>query len=58
MDSRIMMDEIIQLAIVFPELEFSLYGLEKAEKPITENIKLYGWVSPEVFQEKLMQIMK
>jgi glycosyltransferase involved in cell wall biosynthesis len=49
------MDEIIQLAIVFPEIEFSLYGLEKAEKPITENIKLYGWVSPEVFQEKLMQ---
>ena len=49
------MDEIIQLAIVFPEIEFSLYGLEKAEKPITENIKLYGWVSPKVFQEKLMQ---
>ena len=49
------MDEIIQLAIVFPEIEFSLYGIEKAEKPITKNIKLYGWVAPEEFQKKLMQ---
>ena len=49
------MDEIIQLAMMFPEIEFSLYGIEKADKPITENIKLYGWVSPEVFQEKLKQ---
>ena len=31
------MDEIIQLAIVFPEIEFSLYGIEKVEKPITET---------------------
>lgn len=47
------MDKIIELALIFPNIEFLLFGLDKTDKIIPENIKLFGWVTPNVFNEYL-----
>jgi hypothetical protein len=47
------MDKIIELALIFPNIEFLLFGLDKTDKIIPENIKLFGWVNPNVFNEYL-----
>ena len=47
------MDKIIELALIFPNIEFSLFGLDKTDKIIPKNIKLCGWVNSNVFKENL-----
>jgi glycosyltransferase involved in cell wall biosynthesis len=47
------MQKIAEIAKVYPEIDFHLYGLKTAEFPTTSNVHFHGWVTPEVFAERL-----
>jgi len=47
------MQKISEIASVFPEIDFHLYGLKTADFPTTSNVHFHGWVTPEDFAERL-----
>jgi glycosyltransferase involved in cell wall biosynthesis len=47
------MQKIAEIAKVFPSIDFHLYGLKTADFPTTSNVHFHGWVTPEVFAERL-----
>lgn len=47
--------KITDIARVFPEIDFHLYGLTTADFPTTPNVYFHGWVTPEIFAKRLKE---
>jgi glycosyltransferase involved in cell wall biosynthesis len=49
------MQKIAEIAKVFPEIDFHLFGLKTAEFSTTSNVHFHGWVTPETFAKRLKE---